>query len=204
MIVDLFPTAVGIYDLHDINLEELKSVIESIETKDHTLVEGGVSSWNQNYPNDSYILNDSKLTFLKDTIQNFLNNYCIESSIAPVMITNSWHNIMPPGGKTARHRHTGVVSGAFYVEAESGTCPFIVHSPLQAHNAVMVKTMNGKYTSDTLGIDTVSGRLVLFPCWLEHETEVNKSKNNRIVISFNTMAVSVYNELKNIDIYRRG
>lgn len=200
MILDLFPTAIGIYDLSEIELDPIINDLKNIPIKEHSLVSNGTSSWYTNFPNNSYILKRKLLTPLLGKFKDCLDNYCMTTGIPEVIITNSWHNYMPTGGKTTRHRHeNSTVSGAFYVQAEKGSCPFLVHSPLRPYKMTQINNQETQYNSELAAIDSVTGRLVLFPSWLEHETTENKSNNERIVISFNTTLKSILDELVKVD-----
>lgn len=199
MIIDVFPTAVGIYDLTDVDLVKIKSDIANINTRDHSLVKDGVSSWNTNFPNSTYLLREKEFFSLSNKFKECLDNYCMTVGLPELFITNSWHNIMPTNGKTLRHRHeNSTVSGAFYVYADAGTCPFLVHSPLRPYKMTQVNNYETAYNSEIAAIDSCSGRLVLFPSWLEHETAENSSVNERIVISFNTTLKGIVDELTKV------
>ena len=180
MIHDIFPTALGIYYL-DVDLDFLKAELDKIQVCEHSLVQSGSSSWSKNN-----LLDNKQFANLKNNIDRCLDEYCSETGLPKLGITISWHNYMQPGGKTIRHRHEfSSVSGAFYIKAVSKTCSLTLHNPLQPYMMMHPKEQQGKYNSTTLSIDAVPGKLIIFPSWLEHETEINTSDQTRLVISFN-------------------
>ena len=108
-----------------------------------------------------------------------------------VGIRHCWANVTPKGGCTKNHHHLPApVSGCFYVNAtpEMGNIvfehPFIKTLAYQPWD----NSLTTAY-SNTIEIESMSGKLVLFPGYLNHWVNDNITDNNRIVIAFNIMPI---------------
>lgn len=99
-----------------------------------------------------------------------------------------WTTIYPPGAYVPEHIHSNsYISGVFYAKAKENCGGLSLHDP-----AWMTKTMYIK--TDTPDFPNVStkyvekaetGKMILFPSWLPHESIENKSDDDRIILSFN-------------------
>ena len=199
MIYSLFPTAVGVYDMQvpdNITEDYLRSLDISGH---HGLVANGESSHNTDISKE-FLLNYTGMEHIKDQIQQCINNYSDEVGLEPLAITSSWFNIMKPEGHVLPHHHrVSTVSGAFYVSSEPNTCPLFLKNPLDNTKMLDIAASRNQYTSDTAQIDSIKGRLIIFPSYIEHHTEINQSEQSRIVISFNTLPISAINSIKKVD-----
>ena len=187
MIYNLFPTAVGVYDIQipkNINEEYFKSLDVSGY---HSLITDGESS-HESSKGNQFLLNQKELEPIKFQIQKSIDHYTCETGLGALTITASWFNILKPAGETLPHQHkASTISGALYVQSEADTCPFILQNPMDDFKLLDIKQRDTQYTSKTAVIDSITGRLVLFPSYIIHSTTTNNSKDNRIVISFNTL-----------------
>lgn len=144
------------YDLSFLNLNQIYKTLQTIQTRDHGLLENGCSSYNYGSP----ILNYPELKSLKLIIQKYIDLYHPNQ----LKIINSWYNTMQPGVELKIHKHEeSIVSGAFYVSVGKNSVPLIFSSE---------------------SVQPYSGLLILFPSEINHYTE--KEKETRTVISFNT------------------
>ena len=102
-------------------------------------------------------------------------------------ITGMWSVINRANAFNERHFHpNNYLSSAYYVKAPEscGDINFfdprdvnVIRSPnLSEHNLLI---------NDRLGITPREGLFILFPSYLHHSVEPNKSNEERIVISFN-------------------
>jgi|TARA_B110000977_G_scaffold185862_1_gene251147 uncharacterized protein (TIGR02466 family) len=200
MIHSLFPTAVGIYDMQvpdNITEDYLRSLDISGY---HGLVSNGESS-HDTVKGEEYLLNYPGMEYIKDQIQQCINNYSAEVGLEPLALTGSWFNIMKSEGYVLPHHHrVSTVSGAFYVSSEPNTCPLFLKNPLDNTKMLDLPAIRNQYTSNTAQIDSIKGRLIIFPSYIEHYTEINQSEQSRIVISFNTLPISVINTIKKVDL----
>ncbi len=95
-------------------------------------------------------------------------------------IKHAWINSTPPGGYVRAHLHYGVdISGVLYLQCSDDCGDLILVEPRPMFKMTRDYTKN----SDTRIRPHVGG-FVLFPSWLEHEVEPNKSMINRISVAF--------------------
>ena len=122
-------------------------------------------------------------------IKERVDEYCMESGLAPVEIGKSWINSQSENGYVASHRHElSIVSGAFYPIVEPGSAPLVFDSPIKGPRMSEIHNVATHFTSDTMEFDPRDGMLILFPSWLYHYSLPNKTAK-RITISFNTFHI---------------
>jgi uncharacterized protein (TIGR02466 family) len=92
----------------------------------------------------------------------------------PLAVIQGWAAVSPRGAGNKRHRHEGLVSGVYYIQTEPGSSPLVFHAPASAQPP-----------SQDIAVEAVTGRLVLFPAWLEHSVVANQLETDRVVLSFN-------------------
>lgn len=186
---ELFPTLVKEYNVSGYpQKEKLLERISSYPTRNHNAVKGGVSSFNPDF-------NPLTNNFLTSEGFNDLYNYFLECSfdyskevgIDNGKMANSWFNVMEHRNETIRHCHPGsIIAGAYYPLLEDNSCNLIFYSPHFNYQQTWFKKIdnNNPYSTQQYTMSIKQDHLYLFPGWLEHGTEVNKSQK-RIVISFN-------------------
>lgn len=104
----------------------------------------------------------------------------------PVMNT-LWGNINPRFSFHRDHLHPySHISGVFYVDIEPG-CPAISFKDPRPARWMMPPAADGTRPENTFfaKVAPQSGKLLLFPSWLEHGVEQNQSDFERISMSFN-------------------
>jgi uncharacterized protein (TIGR02466 family) len=97
----------------------------------------------------------------------------------------SWINISENGDFQFDHNHNSVgVSGVYYYKtnSEDGNIVF-------THPNILISDNNFPFTKQSKNVYYVPkvGRLILFPSWLIHKVEINKTNNSRISIAFNVI-----------------
>ena len=102
---------------------------------------------------------------------------------------NMWANINPPGGMNQPHIHPNALfSGVYYVKSPPNCGRLKVMDPRPGIQFTMPIRKPGDPGKDMwrdVNIEPVVGRIIMFPAWLWHSVEENKSNNIRISISFN-------------------
>jgi uncharacterized protein (TIGR02466 family) len=181
-LASIFPTIVGVYKI-DIDFDLVYEILKKYKSEEHILLENSKSSWNQN----SNILFDENLDYLREKIEEYLEKYSSSIGIKPLHIVESWYNEMKKGTKIITHRHEGsVVSGAFYIRANHESVPLRFMSPLRPYKMNELYERNDtEYSTSGVQFKPEIGTLLLFPSWLEHETD--PEVGTRCVISFNTL-----------------
>ena len=102
-------------------------------------------------------------------------------------ITGMWTIINPSQASNARHIHSNnFISAAYYVKAPEDSGEIVFYDPRAANEirSPIINTPN-KLNSNTFSVSPQEGLLVLFPSYLHHSVNINKSTKERIVISFN-------------------
>ena len=140
------------------------------------------------HTNNTYIF-DTKLKNLKEFCEKHIKIY-VKEILNPKQeldfyITQSWLNVIEPGGNIHRHWHANsIISGAFYQTVEE-TDKLCFHDPLDRRTKCMISIEPNGITGGIIMVE--DNLLVLFPSWLEHSVEPNeKATRNRISLSFNT------------------
>lgn len=182
----IFPVRIDTHDLsQDPEWNNLKRLVLQNENaaKPHGLVNNAKSSFNSDI---TPILSHFSVRKLRSKIENLVKQMAMDLQMPPIIITNSWFNIMGQGDRVKAHRHeVSVISGALYVEAPPGSVGLSFHSPLAQCRMSEVLLGSNEYNTNFHTVECKEGQLILFPSWLEHSTEVNKS-DRRVVVSFNS------------------
>lgn len=126
-----------------------------------------------------------------DKLINYLNtevNECAcQVGMKELEIHNIWMNINYPGGYNHLHHHVGsVLSGVYYVNAEpqQGNIQFERSDNAEYHIPTNV-AQTTYYTSTRATYAAKTGALYVFPGWLKHSVQGNRSNADRISVSFN-------------------
>jgi len=102
---------------------------------------------------------------------------------------NMWANINPPGGYNQSHIHpNSLFSGAYYVKAQPNSGRFQMMDPRPGAQQVMPARKKGNVPRELWReayYTAIPGRIIMFPSWLWHKVEPNKSSDIRISVSFN-------------------
>jgi len=105
-------------------------------------------------------------------------------------IGNMWANINYKEGYNVEHIHpNSLFSGVYYVKAKLGSGHLIVKDPRPGAN-IQRGVLNPNveepiYVKKGHSCEPKEGRIIMFPAWLSHLVEENKSGQDRISISFN-------------------
>ena len=115
--------------------------------------------------------------------------YDNESIDRHAKLGNMWANINPPGGMNQPHIHpNSLFSGVYYVKSQPNCGRLKVMDPRPGVQFIMPVRKPGDPGKDMwrdANIQPVVGRIIMFPAWLWHSVEPNKSNDLRISISFN-------------------
>lgn len=130
-----------------------------------------------------------QLATLYGAFQQCIDTYSRELGLAPNRIASSWMNILRKGGSVDIHRHhDSIVSGAFYPHVNPQSSSLIFVSPLDGYrmmDSTRFASHASSYVSNAHLVSAETGKLVLFPSWLQHYVPPNDSEL-RITLSFNT------------------
>ena len=108
---------------------------------------------------------------------------------ATLAITGFWGNVNRPGFQHMVHAHSNnFISGVYYVTAPENAGGIVFQDP-RLQNKVLVPSIAEitDINSMAIRLPSVEGQMILFPSWLEHFTEANRSAVPRVSIAFNLM-----------------
>ena len=140
---------------------------------------------------DTYLMEIEELKSIKDFFYESLNKYTknINQSDQRLVITQCWANKNPPGSKHHEHVHpNSILSGVFYLKQDKTLPPISFSKAIQSAMKLDPKKYNN-LNSETFLLPCVDGELLLFPSNLKHSVPINRGKEARISLSFNTFSV---------------
>jgi uncharacterized protein (TIGR02466 family) len=104
-------------------------------------------------------------------------------------LTGLWVNVAAPGGGVRMHSHpNNFLSGVYYAQVQGAADTINFHDP-RPQTAIVrppVTELTG-YNTDQVVVQVEEGTLVIFPAWLAHSVDPNRSDRLRISVSFNAM-----------------
>ena len=105
------------------------------------------------------------------------------------LLGNMWANINPPGAMNRPHLHPNShFSGVYYIKAPKNSGQIVFNEPRATAHMVMPNRKKGVPPSHLwreVRVDPLEGRIIIFPAWLWHCVDPNKSNDIRISVSFN-------------------
>jgi uncharacterized protein (TIGR02466 family) len=126
--------------------------------------------------------------------QNQFDIYKHECLDSEPILGNMWANINPPGGYNKPHIHPNSLwSGVYYIKAPENCGNLVLEDPKSIALMVMPRRKQVQlplHSHRTLNYKPLAGRLIMFPSWLNHWVEPNKSDDIRISVSFNFLQKS--------------
>ena len=106
-----------------------------------------------------------------------------------VEITGCWANIYAVGACHRIHSHpNNFLSGVYYVSTRPGADTINFHDP-RIQTGILRPPVTELTTANTdqVVIRVFDGTLLLFPSYLQHSVDVNRSNDPRVSVSFNLM-----------------
>lgn len=113
----------------------------------------------------------------------------LQVGTASFEITGLWLNVAAPGGAVRMHNHpNNFLSGVYYVQVQQGADTINFHDP-RPQTAVVRPPVTEltAYNTDQVVLKVDEGTLLVFPAWLMHSVDPNRSERLRISASFNAM-----------------
>ena len=136
---------------------------------------------------------------LVDVVHEATNRFLDHLNInyRTVLVTGCWINVNAPGAAHGIHSHpNNFFSGIYYLRAPPGGDTVNFHDP--RHQTSIIRPPVTKLTADNadqIVTKVNEGTLLLFPAWLLHSVEANRSNEHRISLSFNLMFSSYAEEI---------
>jgi len=184
-----FPTAIYIAELQDLNLNpELEKNIIAWSNKDKGLSRTNVDGWHSQTNMNELPEYKKLIDVLYEAQRTIYEQEHLESE---PYLGNMWANINPPGGMNRAHMHPNALwSGVYYVKAPKNSGHLKINDPRSVAAMSRPRQKPGKAPSRLwreTHYEPIAGRLIMFPAWLDHCVDPNKSNENRISVSFNFM-----------------
>ena len=191
-ILKLFPQPVFKFkvDKFETMNEELSKFIYGLHEKDNVgLKKSNINGWHS----PSFDLADQNgvprkfLLHITDHIKDVFKNYGWIYDSSKVRCTSMWSIINRKGSFNIEHIHSNnYLSAAYYVKAPKNCGQFKALTPNIISRNFFPKS-NGitELNAVTAKINVTEGDLLIFPAYLPHSVEENKSDEDRVIVSFN-------------------
>ena len=106
-----------------------------------------------------------------------------------ITLDNVWFTIYPKGHSIPLHTHpSSQYSGVYYFDVNEDSGPIYFEDPIFPFK---IQFDSGKNPAKPfrhlkeVKVDPQTGMFLIFPSWLPHRTDSNKSDSDRIIFSFN-------------------
>ena len=189
-ILKLFPQPIFKYQIDNykkIN-EELIKYIYGLHNNDNVGVKkSNINGWHSkpfdlkdDIPNKFY-------SHINNYIKDVFNKYGWEYNNTKVVCTSMWAIINKKGNFNIEHTHpNNYLSTAYYVKAPENCGNFKATNPniLNRHIRAKAEQAN-ELNSNSASIKINEGDLLIFPAYLPHSVDENRSDEDRVIVSFN-------------------
>jgi uncharacterized protein (TIGR02466 family) len=183
----LFPTLFGVHDVEHHIVEKTIMSVRQWETTDSykKYVEYSQGeNLNTSYHTYHDILSEIKLNLLREEIYSVVKQYAnLYGRKLEFMRVDSWINYFQPGNYEAEHNHFGnFISGVYYVQAMPNSGDIQFNEPAKQKD--MWQGLNTQLKSPHK-YQPKTGRMLLFPSFVDHMVHRNTTSSTRISIAFN-------------------
>ena len=157
--------------------------------KDISLMENAPLGNYTDFYNDNNIIDDPLLKDVKDFILtevNSVNNFA--GFLEPINYLNSWFSIIEKYGYHEAHTHPDCLwSAVYYLQAEHTDAPicFLNKNIIDTGWGMGVKSVKTEFNSNQVSVQPETGMLLIFPSYLLHKVDQQKTDNERIMIAMN-------------------
>lgn len=200
-ITPLFPMPV--YE-HDGTIDEIFLIQDEIKKKLPIIFETdkfeNPPGWNDgvqtNIKARHHSIRDFGLVHLEKYIEKHVANYIKAVGAwepVPTKLVHSWINLTSHGQRQDWHTHQdSSITGTYYYQTngEDGDFTFETPNPYTQLEIFPYGEMVQKYSN----VQPKVGKIILFPGWVNHRVEVNKTDHTRISISFNCLRDHFHNQ----------
>lgn len=125
------------------------------------------------------------IQFVNEQAQLYWKSLNYSQYLTPYVL-NSWANITPPGANWGSHNHSPApLAGVIYLNANPSMGNLVLEHPLDTVLSCQPYEFDFKPKLFDYEIKSETGKLVLFPGYLKHKTQLNPSNDLRLVIGFN-------------------
>jgi uncharacterized protein (TIGR02466 family) len=167
--------------------QQILTVLGKLETDTDSITRSNVGGW---HSHDQLHRTDN----LKE-IRRIIGTTCVgcaqfmefDFDNFELVIKEMWLNKNGPGDFNKAHIHpNAILSGAYYVKAPENSGNIELYDPVPARlmNVYPVKKRK-PINLQAIEYRAEEGLLLVFPSWLQHSVQPNKSDDFRVTISFN-------------------
>ena len=165
----------------------IMKVLAELEGETKSITRSNVGGWHSH----DQIHRDEKLA----DIRKIIGTSCVacaqfmefDFDNFELAIKEMWLNRNSPGDFNKAHIHpNAILSGAYYVKVPEGAGNIELYDPVPARlmNVYPVKKRK-PINLQAVEYRAEEGLLLIFPSWLQHSVQPNKSEGDRVSISFN-------------------
>ena len=183
-----FPTVIWNDELKHINNSELKEYVEKLNKDDTGKVASNYGGWQSK----SYdILSERPIAIERfiQSIQKNINDCTKMAGLMDLQISDYWWNINKKGDYNHLHDHRdSILSGVYYIDIGDENMGNIHFEREDNAEFFLPRVMpkRNHISAVRATYKPMSGGLLIFPSWVRHSVDGNKSDKPRISMSFNT------------------
>jgi uncharacterized protein (TIGR02466 family) len=106
-----------------------------------------------------------------------------------IQLTGCWANLNAPGASHRLHSHrNNYLSGVYYVRVPEGANTINFFDPRAQAGIIRPPVMEfTPENTEQVVLKVKEGMIMIFPAWLQHSVDTNRSDQIRISLSFNVM-----------------
>ena len=191
---NLFPSQVWKHHTDKIDNRKLENIILEKEQKDKGVTFTNVGGYHSSAIN---LEKEKGFKCIYDYINECMEVILFENNYKPnlgILSSHGWVNINRKGDFNREHVHPDCHwSGVYYVKTPANCGELRFHNPIVASSMVksghlLNLTSSNIKTSfflNSIPLDPYEGSILIFPSWLFHSVDPNRSNYDRISISFN-------------------
>ena len=182
---NLFSDFIYTEELKNIDNESIVSFLENLRE-----TEGGVSYSNRGgYQTDNITPDKAspELHKLANTVYTISNEVAKAAGFSPVEIAGLWGNINYKNCYNLPHFHPHCVLAAVYypkAQPDQGDISF-KRDHVSAHYLLHGTDTQTEYNRPTVCHSPMTGKLIIFPAWIEHQVGMNETDTSRVSLAFN-------------------
>ena len=188
----LFPQPIFKYQINDfkkINEELLKYIYTLHKLDKDGVKKSNINGWHSR-PFDFRDDNDIPNKFysqIRKYIKDVFTKFGWQYGETKIRCTSMWAIINKKGNFNIEHIHpNNYLSAAYYVKAPDNCGAFKASNPnIINRNFYPRSKKANELNSNSASIKVNEGDLLIFPAYLPHSVEENKSEEHRVIVSFN-------------------
>jgi len=201
-----FPTVIWNDHLKDVNNIELKDYVEKLAEEDK---EGKVASNYGGWQSKSFEILDQKPIAIErfmHSLQRCINECTKMAGMPDLIISDYWWNINYHKDYNQPHNHRdSMLSGVYYIDVPEDSDSKIHFDREDEAQYYLPRLMpqRNQITAVRATYTPLNNNVLIFPSWVIHYVDGNKSQKPRISMSFNTSiaATEANNELAKMNGY---